>query len=213
MPMRLIKAIVVAGAPPSTEPLPPTREATLAGLGQGTRIVSGELVEPGVLGLAATTDPSKRPADAGLHARWTGGTRIARPIHGPRPSARRRAAPASQFAPGEWVEPGVLGLAAATDPSKRPADAGPYARWTGGTRMARPIHGPRPSARRRAAPASQFAPGELVEPGVLGLAATTDPSKKPADAGLFDGLAGGPGFEPGLTESESVVLPLDDPPR
>jgi hypothetical protein len=26
-------------------------------------------------------------------------------------------------------------------------------------------------------------------------------------------LAGGPGFEPGLTESESVVLPLDDPPR
>ncbi len=26
------------------------------------------------------------------------------------------------------------------------------------------------------------------------------------------GLAGGPGFEPGLTESESVVLPLDDPP-
>ena len=26
-------------------------------------------------------------------------------------------------------------------------------------------------------------------------------------------LAGGPGFEPGLTESESVVLPLDDPPN
>ena len=26
------------------------------------------------------------------------------------------------------------------------------------------------------------------------------------------GVAGGPGFEPGLTESESVVLPLDDPP-
>ncbi len=25
-------------------------------------------------------------------------------------------------------------------------------------------------------------------------------------------MAGGPGFEPGLTESESVVLPLDDPP-
>ncbi len=25
-------------------------------------------------------------------------------------------------------------------------------------------------------------------------------------------LAGGPGFEPGFTESESVVLPLDDPP-
>ncbi|CAI8902282.1 protein of unknown function [Methylocaldum szegediense] len=28
----------------------------------------------------------------------------------------------------------------------------------------------------------------------------------------FELLAGGPGFEPGLTESESVVLPLDDPP-
>lgn len=26
------------------------------------------------------------------------------------------------------------------------------------------------------------------------------------------GLAGGPGFEPGLAESESAVLPLDDPP-
>jgi hypothetical protein len=26
-------------------------------------------------------------------------------------------------------------------------------------------------------------------------------------------MAGGPGFEPGLTESESVVLPLDDPPK
>ncbi len=26
-------------------------------------------------------------------------------------------------------------------------------------------------------------------------------------------LAGGEGFEPPLTESESVVLPLDDPPR
>ena len=25
-------------------------------------------------------------------------------------------------------------------------------------------------------------------------------------------IIGGPGFEPGLTESESVVLPLDDPP-
>lgn len=25
-------------------------------------------------------------------------------------------------------------------------------------------------------------------------------------------MAGGPGFEPGLAESESAVLPLDDPP-
>ena len=28
----------------------------------------------------------------------------------------------------------------------------------------------------------------------------------------FKGMAGGPGFEPGLTESESAVLPLNDPP-
>ena len=26
-------------------------------------------------------------------------------------------------------------------------------------------------------------------------------------------VAGGPGFEPGLSESESDVLPLDDPPN
>ncbi len=35
--------------------------------------------------------------------------------------------------------------------------------------------------------------------------------KGPLEAGL--GLAGGRGFEPRLTESESAVLPLDDPPR
>ena len=29
---------------------------------------------------------------------------------------------------------------------------------------------------------------------------------------LFVYLVGGPGFEPGLAESESAVLPLDDPP-
>lgn len=34
---------------------------------------------------------------------------------------------------------------------------------------------------------------------------------KPLDDGTTF-LAEGPGFEPGLTESESVVLPLDDPP-
>ena len=35
--------------------------------------------------------------------------------------------------------------------------------------------------------------------------------KGPLEAGL--GLAGGRGFEPRLTESESAVLPLDDPPK
>ena len=36
--------------------------------------------------------------------------------------------------------------------------------------------------------------------------------KRPAKRGRFDFMAGGLGFEPRLTESESVVLPLDDPP-
>ena len=35
--------------------------------------------------------------------------------------------------------------------------------------------------------------------------------KDPLLAGLSY-MAGGPGFEPGLAESESAVLPLDDPP-
>ena len=41
-----------------------------------------------------------------------------------------------------------------------------------------------------------------------------DPPRRnsPPDGGLFRRLAGGLGFEPRLTESESVVLPLDDLP-
>ena len=38
------------------------------------------------------------------------------------------------------------------------------------------------------------------------------PKRRRPQNGGVDDLAGGPGFEPGLTESESVVLPLDDPP-
>ena len=33
------------------------------------------------------------------------------------------------------------------------------------------------------------------------------------DGQALSGLAGGPGFEPELTVSETVVLPLDDPPN
>ncbi len=39
------------------------------------------------------------------------------------------------------------------------------------------------------------------------------PTKNPSIRTGVAELAGGPGFEPGLTESESVVLPLDDPPK
>ena len=35
---------------------------------------------------------------------------------------------------------------------------------------------------------------------------------RPLDDGTINKMAEGPGFEPGLTESESVVLPLNDPP-
>jgi hypothetical protein len=35
---------------------------------------------------------------------------------------------------------------------------------------------------------------------------------RPLDDGTINNLAGGLGFEPRTTESESVVLPLDDPP-
>ena len=48
----------------------------------------------------------------------------------------------------------------------------------------------------------------------LGVLASFSPSQT-NKAILVDGLislAGGEGFEPPLTESESVVLPLDDPP-
>ncbi len=50
----------------------------------------------------------------------------------------------------------------------------------------------------------------FVEPGVLIL---ISPTKKWAPKGAHLILAGGEGFEPPLTESESVVLPLDDPPK
>ncbi len=57
------------------------------------------------------------------------------------------------------------------------------------------------------------APGESVKPGPGRFSCRTfKPNKEgPLVAGPLY-LAGGPGFEPGLTESESVVLPLDDPP-
>ena len=57
------------------------------------------------------------------------------------------------------------------------------------------------------------APGESVEPGARVVTPYVPAKLKRAryKRALFD-LAGGPGFEPGLTESESVVLPLDDPP-
>src|SRR5690606_25512844 len=41
----------------------------------------------------------------------------------------------------------------------------------------------------------------------------TSQTRKPRHEGGAFCLAGGLGFEPRFTESESVVLPLDDPPR
>ena len=49
-------------------------------------------------------------------------------------------------------------------------------------------------------------------PGENPLQAQTKKELRSTTTTPFDSLAEGPGFEPGLTESESVVLPLDDPP-
>lgn len=50
-------------------------------------------------------------------------------------------------------------------------------------------------------------------PGQGGQNPGTPDTKRPATRGAGLGLAGGRGFEPRLTESESAVLPLDDPPK
>src|SRR5690625_5909381 len=69
-------------------------------------------------------------------------------------------------------------------------------------RVARPPG--RAAHRARRASAARFEPGFLSANSAIHI-------KKPAQGGLFN-MAGGEGFEPPLTESESVVLPLDDPP-
>ena len=90
-------------------------------------------------------------------------------------------------------------------PKKKARYAGPLVGW--GTRMIRPC-GPHPcgaaaAARRRsnAARLSNLARGSPLD---------LQPKRRPALRALL--LAGGLGFEPRLTESESAVLPLDDPP-
>ena len=50
-------------------------------------------------------------------------------------------------------------------------------------------------------------------PRFVVLVPTHQRMKRPADWRAHSFLAGGLGFEPRLTESESVVLPLDDPPK
>ncbi len=76
-----------------------------------------------------------------------------------------------------------------------------------------------PSKRRKSlwgvawTPRSRFCPlaPTSASPDRKGLEPRPQTRKGPLEAGL--GLAGGRGFEPRLTESESAVLPLDDPPR
>src|SRR5690606_19130097 len=56
-------------------------------------------------------------------------------------------------------------------------------------------------------------PGEFVEPRTPRFSILVPkPKQKGPDLRALFILAGGLGFEPRLTESESVVLPLDDPP-
>ena len=83
------------------------------------------------------------------------------------------------------------------------------------TRITRPIPGPRP-CRADVAGAPSFAiafHGDRVEPDQ---ALTPRPQPKQKRARWMRArfcLAGGLGFEPRLAESESAVLPLDDPPK
>ncbi len=53
----------------------------------------------------------------------------------------------------------------------------------------------------------------LSNPGVLIAVSPSKSKKKTSLRRPFDFLAGGEGFEPPLAESESAVLPLDDPPN
>ena len=78
-----------------------------------------------------------------------------------------------------------------------------------GTRIIPPIHGLHPFG--AALRAFKIAPGDFVEQGP-----NTEPTstyiESPLSRGLSIYVAGELGFEPRLTESESVVLPLDESP-
>ena len=76
------------------------------------------------------------------------------------------------------------------------------------TRIASPLAAARPSDQRRCAPLSNIAAAMLSNKGLN--PKESQPKKRPLKGAYF--LAGRPGFEPGLAESESAVLPLDDLP-
>ncbi len=73
----------------------------------------------------------------------------------------------------------------------------------------------RASARYRETATSHIAAAMCSNPGCLGSPSSPRAHKneKARARRAHSFLAGGLGFEPRLTESESVVLPLDDPPK
>ena len=67
----------------------------------------------------------------------------------------------------------------------------------------------RRGAKRRVPCAS---PGEGRHQGWHHFAKRSPGAERPPVLVVCEMMAGGPGFEPGLTDSKSAVLPLDDPP-
>ena len=88
---------------------------------------------------------------------------------------------------------------------------GPFSLYGWGTRITSGILPFRPAGRCRCASPFRIVPDDAVEPG-HGSHPWNLIIKKAPLWDLFHYMAGGQGFEPWLAESESAVLPLDDPP-
>ena len=134
-----------------------------------------------------------------------------------RPFGRTRP---TKIVPDDFVEPdrlrdGVRSL----DPgqNKRPPEGG-LVFWLGErdrsrTSCARPLRGAFTSLRRpNLFPTNLSNPVGLCPTAALHRALAQTKNKKATARVAFLFLAGGEGFEPPLAESESAVLPLDDPP-
>jgi len=101
--------------------------------------------------------------------------------------------------------------------ANRPPQGWPFYFLAGGEGLTRPIPGPRPRmcSGRCALPIGYPADWQTPSPFRRQGFSTRPRSRKakrPPRGWPFYFLAGGEGFEPPLAESESAVLPLDDPP-
>ena len=153
---------------------------------------------------------------AGSVVDGVGGLGLIRPrlLRGLTPSGRRRCAPASKFAARTCRTIGSRhGRSPSHTQKKRAFRPAFFLRMAGGLGLIRPrlLRGLTPSGRRRCAPASKFAARTCR---TVGSNQGRSPGQtKTGPQGARSCLAGGLGFEPRLAESESAVLPLDDPPN